>query len=67
MHNYYCSLPVHRIEFFAGVGEVVDVRFATHEDGHPKGFGHVEFATAADAKKVNVSVIFVMIWLLLHL
>ena len=38
-------------QFFAQIGEVVDVRLATHEDGHPKGFGHVEFATAEDAQK----------------
>uniref|UniRef100_A0A8I6YMY4 RRM domain-containing protein n=1 Tax=Hordeum vulgare subsp. vulgare TaxID=112509 RepID=A0A8I6YMY4_HORVV len=38
-------------QFFAQIGEVVDVRLATHEDGHPKGFGHVEFASEEDAQK----------------
>lgn len=42
-----------RAEFFkAAAGEVVDVRLATAEDGSFKGFGHVEFATEEDAKKV---------------
>ena len=50
-------LFLYRKQFFAQIGEVVDVRLATHEDGHPKGFGHVEFATAEDAQKVNVSVL----------
>ena len=50
-------VSVYRKQFFAQIGEVVDVRLATHEDGHPKGFGHVEFATAEDAQKVNVSVL----------
>lgn len=39
------------------MGEVVDVRFAVdREENHFKGFGHVEFATAEEAKKVRVSV-----------
>jgi len=38
-------------QFFAEVAEVVDARLATHDDGHPKGFGHVEFATVEDAEK----------------
>jgi nucleolin len=38
-------------QFFADTAEVVDVRLGVHEDGHPKGFGHVEFATAEGAEK----------------
>ncbi|KAG8086936.1 hypothetical protein GUJ93_ZPchr0010g8792 [Zizania palustris] len=38
-------------EFFKEVAEVVFVRLATHEDGTPRGFGHVQFASAEDAKK----------------
>lgn len=34
---------------------MVDVRFATSEDGRFRGFGHVEFATAEAAKKVTTS------------
>ncbi|CAH8358198.1 unnamed protein product [Eruca vesicaria subsp. sativa] len=38
--------------FFKGVGEVVDVRFAmSKDDGSFRGFGHVEFATAEQAQK----------------
>ncbi|KAG9150776.1 hypothetical protein Leryth_002938 [Lithospermum erythrorhizon] len=37
--------------FFKEVGEVVDVRLALRPDGEMKGYGHVEFASAADAKK----------------
>ncbi|MCF6814737.1 hypothetical protein L3H39_11005, partial [Corynebacterium sp. MC-16] len=37
--------------FFKDAGEVVDVRFATDDTGKFKGFGHVEFATAAAAQK----------------
>jgi hypothetical protein len=50
-------LSVCRKQFFADIAEVVDVRLGVHEDGHPKGFGHVEFATAEGAEKVNVSVL----------
>ncbi|ESQ48039.1 hypothetical protein EUTSA_v10020940mg [Eutrema salsugineum] len=38
-------------EFFQEAGEIVDVRFALHEDGSSKGFGHIEFATAEAAQK----------------
>ncbi|KFK36056.1 hypothetical protein AALP_AA4G072000 [Arabis alpina] len=39
-------------EFFKGVAEVVDVRFATsREDGSFRGFGHIEFASSEDATK----------------
>ncbi|ONK65167.1 uncharacterized protein A4U43_C07F34380 [Asparagus officinalis] len=38
-------------EFFGQAGEVVSVRLATSEDGSFRGFGHVEFATEADAQK----------------
>ncbi|CAN6675248.1 unnamed protein product [Malus baccata var. baccata] len=37
--------------FFKDAGEVVDVRFASDPEGKFKGFGHVEFATAEEAKK----------------
>ncbi|KAL9252063.1 Nucleolin 2-like protein [Drosera capensis] len=36
---------------FKDVGEVEEVRFASDQDGRFKGFAHVEFATAEDAKK----------------
>lgn len=45
---------VYRENFFKGAGEVVDVRFSVNEEGRFKGFGHVEFATAEAAKKVNI-------------
>lgn len=32
------------------------MRFATHEDGSFKGFGHVEFVTAEAAHKVVFSI-----------
>jgi nucleolin len=32
---------------------VVDIRLSTFEDGSFRGFGHVEFATAEAAQKVN--------------
>ncbi|XP_058070979.1 nucleolin 2-like [Magnolia sinica] len=38
-------------EFFKGASEVIDVRFASSEEGAFKGFGHVEFATEAAAHK----------------
>ena len=45
----------YRENFFKDVGEIVDVRFAVnHEDNRFKGFGHVEFATAEEAKKVSI-------------
>ncbi|XP_050372047.1 nucleolin 1-like isoform X3 [Argentina anserina] len=37
--------------FFKDVGQVVDVRFSSDPDGRFKGFGHVEFATAEEARK----------------
>jgi RNA recognition motif-containing protein len=40
-------------QFFEEAGEVVDVRLSTFEDGSFKGYGHVEFATAEAAQKVN--------------
>uniref|UniRef100_A0A804MJE2 RRM domain-containing protein n=1 Tax=Zea mays TaxID=4577 RepID=A0A804MJE2_MAIZE len=36
-------------EFFEDVGEVVDVRFPTHDDGNRKGFCYVEFVSAEAA------------------
>ena len=42
-----------RNNFFKDAGEVVDVRFATDAEGNFKGFGHVEFATAEAAQKVD--------------
>lgn len=38
-------------EFFEDVGEVVDVRFPTHDDGNRKGFCYVEFVSAEAAAK----------------
>ncbi|KAF8084004.1 hypothetical protein N665_0739s0003 [Sinapis alba] len=39
-------------EFFKEAGQVVDVRFAmSKDDGSFRGFGHVEFASAAEAQK----------------
>jgi nucleolin len=32
-------------EFFSECGDIKDVRIPFHEDGRPKGFGHVEFET----------------------
>ena len=40
-------------QFFEEAGEVVDVRLPTFEDGRMRGYGHVEFATAEAAQKVN--------------
>lgn len=36
--------------FFATAGTVVQVRVPYHDDGNPKGFAHVEFSSAAEAK-----------------
>lgn len=44
-----------RENFFKEAGDVVDVRFATNEEGRFRGFGHVEFVTAEAAKKVTTS------------
>ena len=57
-------LSVCRKQFFADVAEVVDARLACHEDGHPKGFGHVEFATVEDAEKVIFRSIYHHCWYL---
>lgn len=48
------SAGLFRIEFFKNAGEVVDVRLATDQEGNFRGFGHVEFASAEDAKKVMI-------------
>ena len=42
------------MEFFKNVGQVVDVRLSSDADGNFKGYGHVEFATAEEAQKVDV-------------
>lgn len=51
-----CCSPFnkYRKEFFKEVGEVVDVRLATFEDGALRGFGHVEFASPEAAQKVFI-------------
>jgi hypothetical protein len=55
---FFCSrcsnynTNVCRKEFFEDVGEVVDVRFPTHDDGNRKGFCYVEFVSAEAAAKV---------------
>jgi nucleolin len=36
--------------FFRSAGTVTGVRIAMHEDGNPKGFAHVEFASPAEAQ-----------------
>jgi hypothetical protein len=52
---FFCSrcsnynTNVCRKEFFEDVGEVVDVRFPTHDDGNRKGFCYVEFVSAEAA------------------
>ena len=38
-------------EFFSECGAIKDVRIPYHDDGRPKGFGHVEFEDTAAAKK----------------
>lgn len=43
-----------REEFFKDVGDVVDVRFSSDSEGQFRGYGHVEFATAEEAKKVDL-------------
>lgn len=60
--TFYNLLPLtsifhvlYRKQFFEEAGEVVDVRLSTFEDGSFKGYGHVEFATAEAAQKVNNS------------
>jgi nucleolin len=40
-------------EFFHDVGEVADVRLAKDENGRSKGYGHIEFETEEEAKKVK--------------
>ncbi|XP_073019998.1 uncharacterized protein [Primulina eburnea] len=37
--------------FFKNAGEIVEVRFSMFPDNSFRGFGHVEFATAAEAEK----------------
>lgn len=39
------------MEFFGECGEVTQVRVAMGEDGRSRGFAHVEFGSAAGAKK----------------
>ncbi|MEI4861464.1 hypothetical protein Q8G41_28135, partial [Klebsiella pneumoniae] len=52
MGNISWNADIEQVKkFFADVAEVTEVRLAVHDDGHPKGFGHVEFATAEDAEK----------------
>ena len=56
--NNYCYVVSLTIiffseNFFKSAGEVVDVRFAMGQDNSFRGFGHVEFATAEAAAKVN--------------
>lgn len=46
-----------RYDFFKEAGEVVAVRLASSEDGRSRGFGHVDFASAEDAKKVMNSMV----------
>lgn len=55
-----------RKQFFQEAGEVVDIRFSTFEDGNFRGFGHVEFATAEAAKKVNI-LINIFWWLIQYI
>lgn len=50
IHHFFFSNC--REEFFKDAGEVVDIRFASNEEGRFKGFGHVEFATEEAALKV---------------
>jgi len=38
-------------EFFKGCGQIQGVRIAMGEDGRPRGFAHVEFATNAEAQE----------------
>lgn len=38
-------------EFFKGCGSIVGVRIAMGEDGRPRGFAHVEFASHAEAQE----------------
>jgi len=38
-------------KFFSEVGTVLDARIALGEDGRPRGFAHVEFASVEEAEK----------------
>ena len=42
-----------RNNFFKDAGEIVEIRFSTDAEGNFKGYGHVEFATAEAAQKVD--------------
>ncbi|KAK1597813.1 hypothetical protein QYE76_017648, partial [Lolium multiflorum] len=38
-------------DFFEGIGQITNIRIATHPEGKSKGFSHVEFTTAEAAQK----------------
>lgn len=57
----YIFHVVYSKQFFEEAGEVVDVRLSTFEDGSFKGYGHVEFATAEAAQKVN-NALTILLW-----
>jgi len=69
--NLFCSrcsnTNVCRKEFFADAGEVVDVRFPTHEDGNRKGFCYVEFVSAEAAEKVMLFTMYFLYLVILRL
>lgn len=52
-----------RKNFFKDAGEIVDIRFATDAEGNFKGFGHVEFATAEAAQKVDFFFVYFLFWI----
>lgn len=41
-----------RRDFFGSAFQIVDVRMGTDQDGNKRGYGHVEFASVAEALKV---------------
>ena len=49
---YFIRCTSCRKQFFEEAGEVIDIHFATSDDGSIKGSTHVEFATTEAAEKV---------------
>jgi hypothetical protein len=57
-----CFLSIGRI-FFEEIGQIADIRIATHPEGMSKGFAHVDFSTV-EAAQVKFSVFCILFRLL---
>jgi hypothetical protein len=58
-----CFLSIGGI-FFEEIGQIADIRIATHQEGMSKGFAHVDFSTVEAAQKVKFSVFCILFRLL---